>query len=137
MDDRPRKLTDLMSEAAPPTFIYMKSVRTEKRSYCASAATIVAKFRWDNKLPKPIEESVVTVPPSAGGRGRLLVTLTLANHPYGAMLNVQPDGLAAACCPELVGCCACAPDTAAPASSPARAVAVTTRPNMTPNHNIK
>ena len=81
-------------------------------------------------MPKPIDDSVVTVPPSAGGRGRLLVTLTLANHPYGAMLNVHPEELAA-CCPELVGCCACALDIAPPTSSPTSAV-VTIRFNIPP-----
>ena len=40
MDGWPGKLTDLIWEAVPPTFKYMKSVRSENRSYCASAATI-------------------------------------------------------------------------------------------------
>src|SRR5271169_5406439 len=107
----------------------MKSVKSEKRSYRASAATIVAKLRWDSRLPNPIDESAVTVPPSAGGSGRLEVALMFAIHPYGAMLKVQPDELAT-CCPRLIGCCACAPGIAPPAISPAR------RPVMTIRFNI-
>src|ERR1700722_5292914 len=104
----------------------MKSVRTEKRSYRASAATIAAKFRWDNNSPNPTDESADTVPPSAGGRLKLRFVLMVANHAYGATLKVQPDGLAGGC-PALAGCCARAPNIAPAVSSPARTTAITIR----------
>jgi hypothetical protein len=77
--------------------------------YCASAVTIVAKFRWDIKSPNPSEESPYTVPPRSAGRSKLYLERTLANHKYGAMSNVKPDG-PGACNPELIGCCARAPE---------------------------
>src|SRR5271165_4275538 len=121
------KLTDLNWVGAPLKFMYRKSVRTENRSYCASAATIVAKLMWVNSSPNPTDVVEVTVPPPvAGGRFRFAVALRLANHTYGATLKVQPDALAAGCA-GLVGCCARTPDVAPAASSPARTAAQTSR----------
>src|SRR5580704_11509496 len=75
------KLTDLNWEAVPPRFKYMKSVRTENRSYCASAASIAPKLMWSTTSPNPSDVVEDTVPPpAAGGRLRFVVTLRLANH---------------------------------------------------------
>src|ERR1700722_6604050 len=107
----------------------MKSVRTENRSYRASAATIVAKFKCDTKSPKPIDEFADTVPPSAGGRLKFRVEWTLGIHRYGATSKVQPDGPGGDS-PEPIGCCAFAVDVPPAASTTIRTPAVTIRFNI-------
>src|SRR4051812_32728270 len=99
------KLTDLNCEGVPPRFMYMKSVRTENRSYRASAAPIKPMFRWETKSPKPTEGLALTVPPSAGGWLRLRSVLMFANQRYGARLKVHPEGPGAGW-PKPIGCCA-------------------------------
>src|ERR1700684_1416446 len=76
------KLSVLNCAPVPPRFKYMKSVKTENRPYCASAATIVAKFRFDTRSPKPIDVVADTVPPSAGGRLKFRFACTLGIHKY-------------------------------------------------------